>query len=96
MGLLSTPQIRDDDPRIQTDAYISVREEHLYEVIGSEKTVSTWKLHVRNCVTEHPMWLTAREVLCAKLERAAPAVVTVPEGWGVGVGVVPVEPIESD
>lgn len=75
------PKLSEDDPRVQPDAYISLGT-HLYEVIGLESTSASCKLHVRNCRTLHPLWLTAHEVTSAVLRRPAePMPEGVPSDW---------------
>lgn len=92
MGLLSTPQIKDDDPRCQPDAYLTLNG-HLYEVIEWKPSgASSGMLSVRNSRTGYLMRLGSREVLAAKLVRSAPVLPeTVPEGWGSLPQPVPIE-----
>ena len=63
------------DPRREPGAYITSHS-RLFEVIKDERTsLGVGRLHVRNCQTLHPLWLTAEEVDASDLVRAAPAVV---------------------
>lgn len=58
------------DPKRECGAYIA-HNGHLYEVIGYEQTgPRSGKLHVLNCLTDHPVWLTEAEVQEAEFVRS--------------------------